>query len=359
MPNSDNLETRIPMLSEIRARTEVVFGRQPCLWQQKVAQALLRRDQDVICIAGTGKGKTLTFWMPLLFSRTSIQIVITPLNLLGEQNVRVLEKAGIRAISICAETATVQNFQVVVIISPEQVMKDGGGFEQLLKKPLFTSHIIGVVIDEAHCVSTWGEFRPEYRELGRLRYIVPDIPVLVASATLSPEALQDVKRLLHLRNGDKLVTIHHSTDRPNIKLAVRAIQGSLRSYTDLAFLIPDGWKARDPPPPKFLIFFDNIATAIEAAQSIRVRLPLEFREKIKFAQGDTWGFFTTESFGMGFDMPDIRFVGQWRATCSLATLWQCFGRAVRDMSLVGVAVLFCERDHFDQYRKEKEVRRSQ
>ncbi|KAF8424256.1 P-loop containing nucleoside triphosphate hydrolase protein, partial [Boletus edulis BED1] len=255
-------------------------------------------------------------------------------------------------------------------------MKDGGGFEQLLKKPLFTSHIIDVVIDEAHCVSTWGEFRPEYRELGRLRYIVPDIPILVASATLSPEALQDVKRLLHLWNGDKLVTIHRSTDRPNIKLAVRAIQGSLQSYADLAFLIPDGWKAGDPPPSKFLIFFDNIATAIEAAQSIRVHLPLEFREKIKwfnadmltafkidevarFAQGDTWGFFTTESFGMGFDMPDICFVGQWRATCSLATLWQHFGRAVHDMSLVGVTVLFCEWDHFDQFRKEKEVRRSQ
>ncbi|KAG6370697.1 P-loop containing nucleoside triphosphate hydrolase protein [Boletus reticuloceps] len=226
MPNSDNLEICIPMLAEIHAQTEDVFGHRPCLWQQKVAQALLHQDQDVICIAGTGKGKTLTFWMPLLFSRTSIQIIITPLNLLGEQNVRALEKAGIRAISICAETATIQNFQRVVIISPEQVMKDGD-FKQLLKKSLFTSHIIGVVIDEAHCVSTWGEFHPKYRELGRLRYIMPDIPLLVASATLSPEALWDVTRLLHLWNGNRLVTIHHSTDRPNIKLAVRAIQGSL------------------------------------------------------------------------------------------------------------------------------------
>lgn len=58
-------------------------------------------------------------------------------------------------------------------------------------------------------------------------------------------------------------------------------------------------------------------------------------------------------------MPDIQLIGQWRATCSLATLWQCFGRAARDMSLVGVAILFCECEYFDQYRKEKEIKKNQ
>ncbi|KAG2050223.1 hypothetical protein BDR06DRAFT_834354, partial [Suillus hirtellus] len=77
-----------------------------CLWQLKVAEAFLLQDCDIICTVGTGKGKTLTFWMPLLFDSTSVQIVITPLNLLGEQNVQALAKAGICAISIHAETAT-------------------------------------------------------------------------------------------------------------------------------------------------------------------------------------------------------------------------------------------------------------
>ncbi|KAG1808243.1 uncharacterized protein BJ212DRAFT_1222509, partial [Suillus subaureus] len=121
----------VPSLSEIRHRTEIIFGRRACLWQLKVAEAFLLRDRDIICMAGTGKGKTLTFWMPLLFDSTSVQIVITPLNLLGEQNVQALTKAGIRAISIHAETATTHHFQAienleyrVVIVSPEQVMKD-------------------------------------------------------------------------------------------------------------------------------------------------------------------------------------------------------------------------------------------
>ncbi|KAG1867711.1 hypothetical protein F4604DRAFT_1584894, partial [Suillus subluteus] len=119
----------------------------------------------------------------------------------------------------------------VVIVSPEQVMKDQGGFEKLLKAPLFTSHIMGVVIDEAHCVSAWGEFCPEYKELGRLQFILlPDIPFLVTSATLSSSALQDITRLLHLRSGHKLTTIRRNTDQPNISIAVKPIWGTYHSF---------------------------------------------------------------------------------------------------------------------------------
>ena len=55
-----------------------------------------------------------------------------------------------------------------VIISPEQMMKPGGRFEALLRKKKFTDQIVSIVFDEAHCIMTWGKFRPEYKELGRL-----------------------------------------------------------------------------------------------------------------------------------------------------------------------------------------------
>ncbi|KIJ10663.1 hypothetical protein PAXINDRAFT_85716, partial [Paxillus involutus ATCC 200175] len=55
-----------------------------------------------------------------------------------------------------------------IIVSPEQLMKPRGEFEKLLRKPEFASHIVGFVFDEAHCITSWGEFRPEYRELQRL-----------------------------------------------------------------------------------------------------------------------------------------------------------------------------------------------
>ncbi|KAH7917043.1 P-loop containing nucleoside triphosphate hydrolase protein [Leucogyrophana mollusca] len=380
---SQHNRSTVPSLSNIRDKTQTVFGRRPCLWQAKVAQAFLSRDRDILCIAGTGQGKTLSFWMPLLFKENSIQIVVTPLNLLGKQNVESLQKAGISAISIHSETATPQNFRAienleyrVVIVSPEQIMKDGGGFEELFKKPLFTSHIMGIIFDEAHCVTSWGEFRPEYKELGRLRFILPhEIPFLVTSATLSSAALQDVKKLLHIRSGNQLVTIHRTTDRPNIKIGVRQIKYPLNSYADLAFLVPDQWEDRHPPPPKFLIFFDDINEAIEAAKYLRERLPPALRDKIKwfnsdmttdfknteidnFTNGDTWGLCTTESFGMGIDIPDIKLVIQWRATCSLATLWQRFGRAVRERLLEGTAILFAEKDLFDKVRRVREEKKN-
>ncbi|KAG2145419.1 uncharacterized protein EDB93DRAFT_1053825, partial [Suillus bovinus] len=63
-------------------------------------------DQDVVSISATGSRKTLTFWMPLLFHPQGIQIVVTPLNILGTQNVAALEKSCIKALALHAETAT-------------------------------------------------------------------------------------------------------------------------------------------------------------------------------------------------------------------------------------------------------------
>ncbi|KAJ7467071.1 hypothetical protein FB451DRAFT_1002334, partial [Mycena latifolia] len=55
------------LLSKIRDRVEAVFSYRPCLWQLKVVCVILKRVKDVASIAATGSGKTLTFWMPLLF----------------------------------------------------------------------------------------------------------------------------------------------------------------------------------------------------------------------------------------------------------------------------------------------------
>ncbi|KIK18682.1 hypothetical protein PISMIDRAFT_108930, partial [Pisolithus microcarpus 441] len=153
----------------------------------------------------------------------------------------------------------------VIIISPEQLMKPDGGFETLLKNPLFVTWIISIVIDEAHCLMDWGEFHPEYRELGHLCYVLPhSILLLITSATIMKRTLQDLTHLLHMSPSRTLV-VCRSSDRPNIKIAVKKIKYTLNSYADLAFLIPAGFRADDPPLPKFLIFFDNIPDSINAA----------------------------------------------------------------------------------------------
>ncbi|KIJ12623.1 hypothetical protein PAXINDRAFT_82561, partial [Paxillus involutus ATCC 200175] len=92
------------------------FGVRPCLWQLKVAEALWKGDKDIVCTAGTGMGKTLGFWLPLLFRPEGIQIVVTPLNLLGKQNAALLARVGIQAIAINSETSTSSNFTVSIMI---------------------------------------------------------------------------------------------------------------------------------------------------------------------------------------------------------------------------------------------------
>ena len=109
---SDTSKTRVPSILEIRQKVIQLLGYRPCLWQIRVVEALLKHDKDIISIAATGSGKTLTFWMPLLFRPDGIQIIITPLNILGKQNVDTLTGLGISGIALHAETATAKNFKV-------------------------------------------------------------------------------------------------------------------------------------------------------------------------------------------------------------------------------------------------------
>ncbi|EPQ50064.1 hypothetical protein GLOTRDRAFT_67173, partial [Gloeophyllum trabeum ATCC 11539] len=63
------------------------------------------------------------------------------------------------------------------------------------------------------------------------------------------------------------------------------------------------------------------------------------------------GLCCTDSFGMGVDLRDIEVVVQWKATCTMCTLWQRFGRGARDFSLTALAVLIVEPKHFDEEKK--------
>lgn len=241
-----------------------------------------------------------------------------------------------------------------IIVSPEQMMKDGGGFEALWKNEAFTSRIISIVWDEAHCISYWGEFRPEYKDAKRLRYLLPrHIPFYLASATLPPLVLRDVMDTLQI-NPSRHIMIHHSNDRSNIAISVRKMQFAASSYEDLLFLLPKFTESEcthpdnntsstalnndpsstnlnnDPSstdlnndtstttksrPLKFLIFFDDIKDSVAAGKFLREHLPPEHRDKIRwynadmselyrsgeltaFTAGDRLGLLCTDSFGM-------------------------------------------------------------
>ena len=102
-------------IKEIRDLVEKRFNKRPCWYQIKVALAL-RAGKDVITWTATGAGKTLSFWIALLMAmeegEDKMIIVVTPLNLLGKQNVESLCHAGLHAIAVSSENANPTVYEV-------------------------------------------------------------------------------------------------------------------------------------------------------------------------------------------------------------------------------------------------------
>ncbi len=102
-------------------------------------------------------------------------------------------------------------------------MRPKGDFEKLMKDELFVDSLVGIVIDEAHCISQWGSFRPEYRHIGQLRYLPrKHCPYLITSATMSPAVILDIKKVLNL-DEDKLLLSCCSVNRSNFAIVIRPI----------------------------------------------------------------------------------------------------------------------------------------
>ncbi|KAG1815090.1 uncharacterized protein BJ212DRAFT_1217588, partial [Suillus subaureus] len=96
----------------------------PCNWQVQSAQAQLKK-RDVVTLSPTGSGKTLTFWIPLLFNDGGITILITPLTILGDKNVIELQEVNIPVVDLSTATATDTIFEFqVIIVSPKRILSD-------------------------------------------------------------------------------------------------------------------------------------------------------------------------------------------------------------------------------------------
>ncbi|KAH7906213.1 P-loop containing nucleoside triphosphate hydrolase protein [Hygrophoropsis aurantiaca] len=355
-------------IEQIQEKTLATFGTLPCRFQAELCRAQLQK-KDIISIAATGSGKTLTFLMPLQFSADSVVIVVTALNVLGDQFVCEAEAAGFSAISVTAENDNDKTFADIraqkyraLIFNPEVLLKRGGRCEtQLWKDKGFISRILNIVFDEGHCIIQWGSaFRDDYNRVDQLRFFLPNVPIYITSATIPPSMITDLKTKFHMEN---CTVFQRSNDRPNIHFSVRRMEHPQKSFWDLAFLIPSDWKDGDPLPPKFMIFFDNKKEAEAATTFLKERLPLALRDKVqwfhagmtvffraeeisKFKSGETWGLGATDSGGMGLDVSDVILIVQWRVPKDLNTLMQRFGRAVRDFLLQGIAILIAEPDWF-------------
>src|SRR6266404_5835573 len=189
------------------------------LQEEIVSDALAGRD--VFALMPTGGGKSLCFQLPALL-REGLTIVVSPLISLMKDQVDALQTSGIAATFL---NSALDRHEAVarlrglhrgeyrlLYVAPERLMLD-----TFLERAL-NWNIAQIAIDEAHCISEWGhDFRPEYRELKKLRRHLPDVPMMALTATATERVRTDIIKQLHLRDSRCYIA---SFNRPNLTYRV-------------------------------------------------------------------------------------------------------------------------------------------
>ena len=170
----------------------------------------------------------------------------------------------------------------VVITSPEMCLKHTE-FRKLLEEPSVSKRIMAFIIDEAHCITRWGDkFRDAYASIGTLRAFVPArVPFLVTSATLTPQDLTTIRKCVLMQHRSTF-HLNLGNDRPNIFWKVIHMEGGKSDLQALSFLLPD----RDTPInmqklERGLVFFDDISLSMAARRWFQSQLPQHLRERVQ------------------------------------------------------------------------------
>lgn len=198
--------------------------------QQEIIEGLIQGD-DAFVLMPTGGGKSLCYQIPALH-RPGVGIVVSPLISLMKDQVDALQACGVKAAFYNSSLKSSEARRVLAMlhgeeldllyIAPERLT--GDEFIRRLKD----IPIALFAIDEAHCISQWGhDFRPEYSQLGRLRKVFPQVPMIALTATAESHTRRDILDRLHLRQARCYIA---SFDRPNIRYTVL---DKLKPFTQL------------------------------------------------------------------------------------------------------------------------------
>jgi ATP-dependent DNA helicase RecQ len=178
--------------------------------------------RDACVVMPTGGGKSLCYQLPAVLDADRTAIVISPLIALMQDQVAQLEQMGIPAAFVNSSLGGDERGRILkrseagefrlLYFSPERIAL-GDTPEWLKRVP-----VSFFAIDEAHCISEWGhEFRPEYRQLSRLRDLFPDRPIAAFTASATQHVRHDIIQQLRLREPHKHIA---SFRRPNLNYIV-------------------------------------------------------------------------------------------------------------------------------------------
>lgn len=302
--------------------------------QEQLITKILEK-KDVLGIMPTGAGKSICYQIPAIMME-GITLVISPLISLMKDQVKALNEAGIRAAFLnssltypqyCKALRLAREYTYKIIyVAPERLMSED--FLAFAKD----MNIAMVCVDEAHCVSQWGQdFRPNYLKITEFVESLPQRPIVSAfTATATKEVKEDIMHMLQMRDP---FTITTGFDRSNLYFAVekpkdkyKAIQRYLQKNSGKGGIIYCLSRKLVEEVCDKLRMDGYKATRYHAGLSDAERR----NNQDDFIYDRCNVMVATNAFGMGIDKSNVRFVIHYNMPKNMESYYQEAGRAGRD-----------------------------
>ena len=321
------------------------FGYESFRMNQSRAIETVLDGKDCVVLMPTGGGKSLCFQIPALML-DGLTLVVSPLIALMKDQVDALNSNGVSAVFLNSTQTGKEQAEVfrrvrdgeikLLYVAPERLFGGDGQFVGFLK----TLDLSLIAIDEAHCISSWGhDFRPEYRQLAKLKNYFPEVPLIALTATADKLVRKDIIDYLRLENHSLLVS---SFNRPNIYYTVKQKRNS---YGQLIEFLENHKENSGIIYCLSRKATENLAEDLREegfkALAYHAGLTKETRayNQEQFLNDDTKIIVATIAFGMGIDKSNVRFVVHMDLPKNVESYYQETGRAGRD-GLESDALLF-------------------
>ena len=316
--------------------------------QEELIDAILD-GRDVLGIMPTGAGKSVCYQVPALLL-PGITIVVSPLISLMKDQVRALNEAGIHAAYINSSLTEGQIEKAfalacrgqykIIYVAPERLLT------RLFQNFSRQTKISMVTVDEAHCISQWGQdFRPSYLNIVDMVAGLPERPVVSAfTATATGEVQEDIQCVLQLRSPKVLVT---GFDRKNLYFEVRSGGGKdawlleyVKEHRGESGIIYCATRKNVEAVYTALRMADVPASRYHAGMDAEERR----RSQDQFIFDECPVMVATNAFGMGIDKSNVRYVVHYNMPQSMENYYQEAGRAGRDGGRAECVLLYSPQD---------------
>lgn len=307
-------------------------------------------SKDVFVLMPTGGGKSLCYQLPAILKNGNTRgttIVVSPLVSLMQDQVDHLLALGIKATNLNSRLNTNQKnfvFELLVnaelnllYISPEMISASSK-FQAVLQSLNRNQNLARIIIDEAHCVSSWGhDFRPDYKQLHYFKDNFPNIPIMALTATANTFVINDIIKNLDF-NQSNMVLLRQSFNRDNLFYQILPKNSNTTIMADtIKKFILENFRNQTG-----IIYCHSKRSCEELSELLNKRgikaaayhAGMNANERIRTQK--LWQdnviqvICATVAFGMGIDKPDVRFVMHYTIPRSLESYYQETGRAGRD-----------------------------